>query len=268
VRVLVTGGAGLVAGHLLRSAPEAHEVELTWRTTRPPEGVPAHRVDLCVPSQVETLLERVRPEVVIHTAYSAQHRADVVDASHEVATACARHDVQLVHLSTDVVFSGDAPPYVESDPMEPVSDYGRWKADAERLVTAAVAEVCITRCSLVVSLDPPDAGTRWLLGAVDAGERPVLFRDEHRTPIRAVDLAATLWALVDLDPVTRRGIWHLPGPERLSRLELGRRVLRAAGRGDAEVVVGSVQDHPTVRAVDTTLRSRRRPPGPAPQQVP
>jgi dTDP-4-dehydrorhamnose reductase len=267
VKVLVTGGAGLVAGHLLRLAPAGHEVHLTWRSTPPPEGVPAHRVPLDVDTEVETLFDRVRPDLVVHTAYS-QQRADIVDASHHVATACAHHHAQLVHLSTDVVFAGDAPPYAEGDPMEPVTDYGRWKAEAERLVTAALPEVCITRTSLVVSLDPPDAGTRWLLGSLDAGERPVLFRDEHRTPIRATDLATTLWALADLDPVARRGVWHLPGPERLSRLELGRRVLRAVGRSDAEVVEGSVADHPSVRAPDTTLRSRRRPPGPTPRPVP
>lgn len=268
MRVLVTGGAGLVAGHLLRAAPGEHEVHLSWRTTPPPSGVPAHRAALHVPAEVEALFEQVRPDLVVHTAYSANRREDVVDASHQVAVACAHHHAQLVHLSTDVVFGGDAAPYVESDPLDPVTDYGRWKAEAERLVASLVPDVCITRTSLVVSLDPLDTSTRWLVEAVDRGQRPTLFRDEFRTPIRAVDLAATLWALVDLGPVARRGVWHLPGPERLSRLELGRRLLESTGRGGAEVVEGSITDHPAPRAADTTLHVRRRPPGPPPQPVP
>ena len=268
MKVLVTGGAGLVAGHLVRSAPTQHEVHVTWRSTRPPEGVPAHRTSLELAAEVRALFERVEPEVVVHTAYSPQRREDIVDASREVAAACAHHHAQLVHLSTDVVFGGDAAPYVETDPLSPVTDYGRWKAEAERVVGAMVPDVCITRTSLVVSLDPLDAGTRWLLESVDAGRRPTLFRDEHRTPIRATDLAAILWALVELDPVARRGVWHLPGPERLSRVELGRRLLNATGRDQARVVEGSIADHPTPRAADTTLLVRRRPPGPSPQPVP
>ena len=268
MRVLVTGGAGLVAGHLVRTAPAEHRVHVTWRTSPPPTGVPAHRTSLEVAAEVESLFEEVAPDVVVHTAYSTHRRADIVDATHAVAAACAHHHAQLVHLSTDVVFGGDAAPYVESDPLSPVTEYGRWKAEAERIVTSSVPDVCITRTSLVVSLDPLDGATRGLVESVDAGRRTTLFRDEHRTPIRAVDLAATLWGLVGLDPVARRGVWHLPGPERLSRLELGLRLLQATGRGGAEVVEGSISDHPTPRAADTTLRSRRHPPGPPPRPVP
>ena len=268
MRVLVTGGAGMVAGHLLRSAPGEHEVHVTWRRTPAPGGVRAHRVALDEPGALDAVLSRVEPDLVVHTAYTSRRAADVVEATRLVAQGCAGHGAQLVHLSTDVVFGGDSPPYTESDPMGPITDYGRWKAEAERLVTASVPDACIVRTSLIVSLDPPDQSTEWLLAAVDAGRAPTLFRDEIRTPIRAVDLATTLWALVALDPVARRGVWHLPGPERMSRMELGQRVLRATGRDPGTVREGSVQDHPSPRAVDTTLIARRTPPGPPPSPVP
>lgn len=267
VRVLVTGGAGLVGGHLVSTAPPTVDLHVTWRTSSPPPEATAHRVELTDRAAVGELFEEVRPQVVVHTAYTAGDRADIVDATSVVATASAAVGAALVHLSTDTVFDGTAAPYVEDDPVAPVNDYGRWKAEAERLVRDAVPDVCITRSSLVVSLDPPDGATRWLLDAVRAGERPTLFADEVRSPVRAVDLAGAIWALVEMERADRAGVWHLPGPDALSRVELGRRLLLAADLDPEAVIEGFARDHPTPRPPDLTLRSRRGWPGPSPQSV-
>lgn len=257
-----------MATHLRRTAPAGVELQVTWRN-RPPAGpVVAHRVDLCDGVAVEALLAAVRPAVVVHTAYSIDRRDDVVEATQQVASACGRHGAELVHLSSDVVFSGESPPYSEGSPLAPVNDYGRWKAEAEARVIATLPDACITRTSLVVSLDPPDRGTAWLLDGVRAGERPTLFHDEIRSAVRAEDLARSIWALLGLGAAERSGVWHIPGPEPISRVELGRRVLRAAGLDPLVAVAGSVRDHPTPRARDTTLVSHRNLPGPRPRRVP
>jgi dTDP-4-dehydrorhamnose reductase len=265
--VLVTGGAGLVGRHLAVAAPAGVEVHVTWRTAAPPAGVHAHRVELTRADDVGSLLAEVAPDVVIHTAYSMHDRDDVVTATAEVAAACAATGAALVHLSTDVVFDGTRAPYVEHDPVAPVNDYGRRKVEAEQLARGLVPDVCITRTSLVVALDPPDAGTRRLLDAVTAGDRPTLFRDEVRCPIRAADLAASIWALVAMDRADRAGTWHLPGPEALTRLELGRRLLAAAGLDPDAPLDVSARDHPEPRPPDLTLHSMRPRPGPPPRPV-
>lgn len=266
-RVLITGGAGLVATHLVRSLPAHTTVAVTRRRSATAPGVRAHRVDLRDAEAVHEVFARARPDVVVHTAYSKDERSDIVDASACVASACEASGSSLVHLSSDVVFGGDAAPYVEDDPVAPVNDYGRWKAEAESAVRAHVADVCIVRLSLVVSDDPHDAGSRWLLDEVAAGHAPTLFHDEVRCPIRAEDLAAQIWALVSLEREARAGVWHLPGPEALSRWEAGRRVLVAAGLDPSAPVSASAAEHPEPRPRDLTMLSRRRVPGPEPRPL-
>jgi dTDP-4-dehydrorhamnose reductase len=61
-----------------------------------------------------------------------------------------------------------------------------------------------------------------LLDALGRGEPVVLFTDEHRSPA-AVAVAAD--ELVRLEAAGVAGTWHLGGPERLSRAELGARLL-------------------------------------------
>lgn len=257
-----------MATHLLRAVPDDVDVVVTARTADPPGGVAAHRLDLRDAMATDSLVASLAPAVVIHTAYRQSDRADIVHATAHVAGACARHGAELVHLSTDAVFDGEHAPYAEGDPIAPIHDYGRWKAAAERVARDAVPDACVTRSSLVVSLHPPDSGTRWLLDSVRAGDRPTLFHDEVRSAIRASDLAAIIWALVALPRAERAGVWHLPGPEALSRAELGRRVLEASGEDPDSVRLGSVRDHPGPRPRDLTIVSHRATPGPAPSKVP
>ena len=244
---------------MVRHPDASPDVHVTRRRRPTPEGVPAHPVDLCDPEGVERLFVDVAPRVVVHTAYTTTSYDDIVTASRVVAEACARHGAELVHLSTESVFDGEHAPYAEDDEPTPVHDYGRWKAEAELAVAAALPEVCIVRPSLVVSLDPPDPGTARVLSAATGDDELVLFDDELRQPILADDLAGELWALTQLDAGARAGVWHLPGPQVLSRAELGRRLCARAGVEPGRLRSGRQQDHVRgPRPRDLTMLAVRR----------
>ena len=182
------------------------------------------------------MFERLRPEVVIHTAYRQDGPAarDIVaGGSENVALAAAAIGARLVHLSTDVVFDGrKGAPYVEDDAVCPVTDYGRAKAEAERRVAVAHPDALIVRTSLIVGGRgfPP---SRHELAARD----PALtfYEDEIRSPVQVADLAS---ALLELCTSAVTGVLHVAGPDAVSRAELAelvvgypvRRVAAPAGR--------------------------------------
>ncbi|MFM7062959.1 MAG: SDR family oxidoreductase [Actinomycetes bacterium] len=256
MRVLLTGGAGLVAGHVVRSAPHGVELHATWRQAAPVPGPVAHRLDLCDAAAVSALVAGVRPDVVVHTAYSQASEPDVVDATRSVARAVARAGSRLVHLSSDMVFDGEDAPYDEDAEPGPVNDYGRWKLQAEQEVRALVPDALVTRTSLVSSGHPLDHQAQWLVRTLSAGEAVTLFHDEYRSPVRADDLAAAIWDLVGTEAT---GIVHLAGPERLSRAEIGLRCAEQLGLPVGLVGTASAAAHPEPRPRDLTLSSRRRP---------
>lgn len=261
-RVLLTGGAGNVAGWMARSAPVDVDLHVTCHRTAVPDDVASvasvHPVDLRRGDEVSDLLGRVRPDVVVHTAYVQAERDAIVDASREVALAAREVGASMVHLSTDVVFSGRRPPYAEDDEPDPTTDYGRWKLESERVVGEAVPDVCVTRTSLVVSLDPFDRSTATFADALRSGAGATMFTDEMRQPIRAQDLAAELWALVELDRSDRAGVWHLPGPEHLSRQELGERLAARLGFDPSMLRTARAAEVAPGRPRDPELTSRRR----------
>ena len=144
---------------------------------------------------------RLRPACVIHTAYSEYGPAayaTTVEGSVNVARAANANGARLIHLSTDVVFDGrGGAPYRESDPLSPITTYGRHKAEAEQAVAAAHAHAMIVRTSLIYGGPQPSRHEQTALDVAAGGASLAFYTDELRCPVAVSDLAAALLALVD-----------------------------------------------------------------------
>ncbi len=268
MRVLVTGGGGLLGGALLRAAPPEVELHATVRRAHA-AGATIHPVELVDADAVAATWARVRPDAVIHTAFDMAAGEPEVKAAHlNVARACREVGAGLVHVSTDALLDGEHAPYDEGAEPAPVYEYGRLKAVAEATVREACPEAAVVRTSLLLRADPPDRTSAWLVDALRRGEPVRLFTDELRCPVAADDLAAQLWELVTLPAAERTGVWNLVGPEALSRYALG--LLVAAYHGlDTRGMVPAPGESSAARRprdlrlltprADRELRTRARP---------
>lgn len=200
----MTGATGYLGSELLRLRHDASR----------------ERVEVRDAAAVCDLFERVRPDVVIHAAYRQDEEDVNTVGSENVACAAAAVGARLVHLSTDVVFDGrKGAPYVEDDPVSPVTDYGRAKAEAEERVATACPEALIVRTSLLVG-GADATPSKHELAALEPG---TWFANEIRSPVQVTDLANALLELAELD-VT--GLLHVAGADGVSRAELAELVAR------------------------------------------
>jgi dTDP-4-dehydrorhamnose reductase len=225
-------------------------------------------VELTDEEALTRLLDSARPEAVVHAAALGQagHCQERPDEALRVnailpgtlAGLCRERGLRLVSLSTDLVFRGDRTFVREDDAAAPLSVYGRTKLAGEEAVLAECPSAAVARVALTLGHGHGARGTSTesVAWALRAGRAVLLFTDEYRTP---VDPESVADALVRLLEGGGAGRFHLGGPERLSRHELGLRVARALGLPDSGITAILLSDHvgPDPRAADVSLDSTR-----------
>ena len=213
--ILVFGHTGQLARELAKlGAPPGLELDFAGRAD----------FDLAREDDPARLIEARAPVAVINAAaYTAVDRAESEpeaafrlnrDVPAAIARACAERDTPLVHISTDYVFDGTkTEPYVEDDPVCPISVYGRSKAEGEAAVLRSGARAGVLRTAWLYSAFGSNfvktmlklAQTRPEISVVDDQVgRPTWAEDSAGGALRLVQ------ALLDRDD-RASGVFHLSG---------------------------------------------------------
>jgi dTDP-4-dehydrorhamnose reductase len=258
LRLLVTGGAGFLGNHLLQRTIHfmaAGTLHHTPSTSLP--GVTFHVCDLLNPEEIRILLDRVQPDIIIHTACSEQGKGigAIVPAAGLLAMQTAERGIRLIHLSTDQVFDGNTAPYTEESPTNPINAYGKAKVQAEELMRSLHPQATIVRTSLLYDLRTPDRQTTRLIEAAKTGELFRLFVDEIRCPVWVENLAEVLLEIATKDVP---GILHIGSPENLNRWDLGMGLLHHFGiTPTPNIQNGTIEESGLVRPKNLTMDSSR-----------
>jgi dTDP-4-dehydrorhamnose reductase len=242
-RLLVTGGSSYLGRHLVPIAGTNHEVAYTYyQTPQVYKNLRGLALDLRDGPAVRQIVTARRPEVIIHLAGSNRSpdmAAVIEQGASNLIEAAALVDARLIHLSSDVVFDGRHAPYRESDPPNPVHDYGRAKAAAEAIVARYPNHV-IVRTSLIYGRRLMDRSTEWIVAALQQGRPVTLFDNQWRNPVWARTLSLACLELAQMD---FRGILHLAGRQAMTRAEFGLKLLDWWGIGErATLAVGPSGD--------------------------
>ncbi len=243
MRALVVGGSGQIGGWLLRILAErGHESVGTYHTV-PQEGlVPLDASGL---DEAAERLFSARPEIVFYPAGftwvdgcerdPARARDANLDQPLNLARATAEIGGRFVYFSTDYVFDGEAGPYGEQSPTNPLSVYGRAKLDAERALVDELGDrALIVRTSWVFG--PERQGKNFayqLVKALGQGKTLDCPSDQISSPSYGPDVARAVVGLVEGGV---SGLIHVAGPEVMGRVEFARAIAEAFGVDSSRVV--------------------------------
>lgn len=180
--VLARGGGEVVVRGLSRA-----EVDLTDAGAVARAVASEPEVDLILNTAAYTAVDKAESEPELAYAVNAA-------APRAMAEAAARRGVPLVHISTDMVFSGaKAGAYVEDDAVGPLHVYGASKLAGEAAVMAAHDRALVVRISWAFSIYGQNFLQAMLrLGA--AGPVVKAVSDQRARPTSSGDVAAFLLA--------------------------------------------------------------------------
>jgi len=199
-------------------------------------------LDITNINEIESCFKETKPYGLINcAAYTAVDRAEEEKekaslinekAVYNLGQVCEKYNTYLLHISTDFVFDGQKrTPYLESDPANPISEYGKTKLAGEKTL-----------------IDNPFAmsiRTSWLYSAYGSnfvktilklsGERDELkiVDDQIGSPSYAPDLAmATLEIMKKIHNDEAKfvhGIYHYSNEGTISWYEFGKEIVRLSG---------------------------------------
>lgn len=246
----ITGAGGLIGSYLRRTAPAHWTVQPLTRDV----------LDLTDAAAVERRFGKDEPALVVHSAALSKSTACEKDPALartlnvEVTQHLARlaGDIPFFLFSTDLVFDGKQGNYDESAAVNPLSVYGRTKAEAEQIVLGNPRHA-VVRTSLNAGISPTrDRGfNEEMRAAWEKGRTLNFFVDEFRCPIPAGVTARVVWELADKGAT---GLFHVAGAERLSRAQIGQALAERWPHLESRITTGSLKEYAgPPRSPDTSL---------------
>ncbi len=197
MKIFLTGKNGQVGFELAKKLNRLGEVIATDR----------EELDLANPDAIRVFIEKTKPDIIINpAAYTAVDKAESepdlayqinVTAPEVLAEKAIEFDIPLIHFSTDYVFDGlKQEAYVETDPTNPQSVYGKTKCDGEKKVRTHKKHI-ILRTSWVFGSHGNNF-LKTILRLIMEKESLNIVSDQWGSPASASMLADVTFKIVDM----------------------------------------------------------------------
>lgn len=262
-RILVTGASGLLGLNFAQAVDGKHHQVTGVANTAPNIRVNFRylQAELTEPGIIEKLLDAEKPDLILHTAALANMEAcegnpqlaDEVNGvlPGRIAEAASRHNIQMIHISTDAVFDGVRGNYSETDIPNPLSVYARTKWEGEKAVTSANSQALVARVNFYGwSMSGTRSLAEFFVNHLAAGKTVKGFTDVLFCPLMVLDLADLL---LETAEKKLHGIYHLVGAKAMSKYEFGSAIARTFGFDPALIIPASVSDGGLVAARSLNL---------------
>lgn len=240
MRIAITGAAGLLGRALIDVTADKHQIVAAYHSSEilDHKYLEQYPIDLASGASIRHFVESARADFIIHSAAItdvdlcerepalAQHLNS--DGTRRIVDAVWNTSSRLVYISTDYVFDGVAGPYTETDPTNPINEYGKSKLEGEIAVLSLAERATIVRSASFLGRGTANRTTFVERMIEDLKNHPPLAaaanQQSNITPVG--ELASAIVRLVEAGA---SGIWHLAHPDIVSRYQLAVLIAKHSG---------------------------------------
>ncbi|MHA1819943.1 MAG: SDR family oxidoreductase [Promethearchaeota archaeon] len=237
-RILIVGARGYLGTFLRKYAVQDREIQSNFEVIQSARDkkhlsndlrfVP---IDILEENSIQKGISEVNPDIIINCA--AISLPDLAEDERELTyninvvgvenliKACKTHDIKLIHISTDYVFSGEKGDYKEDDEPSPVNYYGYTKLEAEKKILSSDIDYLICRTAVLYGLkEEYQRRNIFYSYYLPLKENKKVQAAKQIGSVTLVDDLAL--ALYKMASFTKSGIYHTAGPEPISRYEFAK----------------------------------------------
>jgi dTDP-4-dehydrorhamnose reductase len=248
-RILVTGASGLLGINFAQETMPEHEVIGVDRGKLIHAPFRILKKDLLEAGAVDFILDAVKPDWLINCAALAdldtcEENPDLArrlntDLPRQLARACKARNVTFVHISTDAVFDGEKDGfYTEEDSPNPVGVYSKTKLAGEWAVLTENANAIVARVNFYGwSLSGRRSLAEFFFNNLTSNKSMSGFTDVIFCPMLVNDTARTLVKMLQRG---LSGLYHVVGPQAMSKYQFGVEIARKFSLRESEITPKSV----------------------------
>ena len=248
-RILVTGVSGLLGINFSQEMMDSHEIIGVDRGKLSRAPFKVLKRDILEAGTVDSILDSVQPEWLVNCAALADLDAceedpDIAkrlntDLPRQLARACKVRNIPFVHISTDAVFDGEKDGfYTEEDKPNPQSVYSKTKFEGEWAVLTEDPKALVARVnfygwslggrrSLAEFFHHNLTNNKSMSGFTDVVFCPMLVNDTARTLVKMLQRGLS-------------GLYHLVGPQAMSKYQFGVEIARKFSLHENEISPKSI----------------------------
>lgn len=243
MKVFITGSTGLLGSALLRLAPSVHKLYASYNiNTLVPNVLCDYRhMDITDAVEVEKVIGKIKPDVVIHTAaiatpdYCDKHQKEAtavnVGGTKNILAACKKAGAKIIFITTNGVYDGKKAPYAEDAAANPIDWYGKTKVEGEMLTEKSGVTYMIARLITMYGWNNPrerQNPVTWQQVILGENKTPLnMVSDMYNNFLYSDEAARAIWAAIE------RGTWgekfNIAGKNCVSRYDFSVHIARAFG---------------------------------------
>jgi len=258
MKLLITGVSGLLGINLAQEVMSTHDVVGVHRGKLNNAPFKVLKTDLTDLAEVDFVIKETKPDWVINCAALADLEACEenpelarilnIDLPGELAKSCKTHGAKLVHISTDAVFDGTKNDYyTEDDTPNPLGIYAKTKFEGERAVLSENKDAIVARANFYGwSLGGKRSLAEFFFNNLTNNKSMSGFTDVMFCPMLVNDTARILVKMLERG---LSGLYHLVGPQAMSKYQFGVELARKFSLRESEISPKSI--------ISSTLTARR-----------
>jgi len=228
--ILVTGSNGQLGNEMRQISKSYSQFNYIYTDIE--------ELDICNKTNLDDFVKLNKVDFIVNcAAYTAVDKAENdtelcykinLEAVKNIAEIASKHQIKVVHISTDYVFDGtNYIPYTEEDQVCPYTVYGKSKLAGEQTLIENCKDAIIIRTSWLYS----SFGNNFVKTMIKLGKEReslnVIF-DQIGTPTYAADLADTIMKILIHENFTA-GIYHFSNEGVCSWYDFTKSIHRISG---------------------------------------
>ncbi len=168
MKILITGGTGLLGKALIEEGGHSREITATYLggyEVKDSGKVRYKKLDLRDSGGYKELFSDFKPEVVIHTAglgspdYVEKNKREGwevnVKGTQSIVDNCEYFNSKFIYISSNGIYDGERAPYAEDSGAFPINYYGELKLEGEEITKKAGIPHVIVRPILMYGWNHP-----------------------------------------------------------------------------------------------------------------